>query len=275
MKTNGHTDRRISFSEKDLPLIYEKDSLPEGSPVYLQACYALSLFLPEVPLGNTNKENREELLLAPLPLLNLRQSGKGKRKMICLLFEDLLAGNTLFNKPAFRSIRELLRKASGGVAFPFVETIEIKERLSELKYKTGISLFLEFMEILDCLARSEYVCWQECPGIPRPDFSKPEYKRLYKVFNYSLQNYGNPVRIRDVAGVAGMTEDAFGRFFKKNTGMTYIDYLNRIRIHQAEKMLRETNDTIAGIAYSCGFGTLSNFRRIFREINGVAPGMMR
>lgn len=50
-----------------------------------------------------------------------------------------------------------------------------------------------------------------------------------------------------------------------------LEYINTVRIQNACEMLRRTDDTVANIAYKCGFFTLSTFNRNFKHSTGVSP----
>ena len=63
--------------------------------------------------------------------------------------------------------------------------------------------------------------------------------------------------------------------FKKRTGKTFIDSLNEIRLGHASRMLIDTTNTIAEIAYKCGFNNISNFNRIFKRKKFCIPKEFR
>ncbi|MBE6739179.1 MAG: helix-turn-helix domain-containing protein [Ruminococcaceae bacterium] len=63
----------------------------------------------------------------------------------------------------------------------------------------------------------------------------------------------------------------FSKYFKKTMGMTFTSYLNTVRVTAAEEELKKGEKSITEIALSCGFGTIRNFNRVFKEIMGVSP----
>jgi transcriptional regulator GlxA family with amidase domain len=85
------------------------------------------------------------------------------------------------------------------------------------------------------------------------------------------QNFDKPVALGEVAKLANMSEVAFSRFFKQRTGNTFIDSLTEIRLGHASRMLIDTTQSVAEIAYHCGFNNISNFNRIFRKKKGCTP----
>ena len=65
--------------------------------------------------------------------------------------------------------------------------------------------------------------------------------------------------------------DNFSRFFKKISGMTFSMYLNHIRVNKAIDLIRSRNMSMTDIAMNCGFETIRNFNRVFKQITGYSP----
>ena len=68
-----------------------------------------------------------------------------------------------------------------------------------------------------------------------------------------------------------MSEAYFSRFFKKVSGMTFSQYLNHIRVNKAIDLLRQGKLSITRISAECGFDTIRNFNRVFRQITSYTP----
>ena len=70
----------------------------------------------------------------------------------------------------------------------------------------------------------------------------------------------------------GMSDAYFSRYFKALAGTTFSQYLNYVRTDNAVRLLRSgTGMTMTEIAERCGFSTIRNFNRIFRELTGTSP----
>ena len=93
----------------------------------------------------------------------------------------------------------------------------------------------------------------------------------YLWFQYSFDNFKEPITLETVAGLAALSIPAFCMYFKKRTKKTYIDFLNELRISHACKQLTDTNAGIEEICYECGFNTLTHFHRQFRKLKGRTP----
>jgi len=109
----------------------------------------------------------------------------------------------------------------------------------------------------------------------RPAKSPAAVNKINKVKKYVEENYGNPITVRGVAGIVGLSEGAFSRFFKKSTGLGFIAYVNEVRIREAARLLCETKYTIVETAYSTGFNTPYYFNEVFKRCMGMTPGKFR
>ena len=61
--------------------------------------------------------------------------------------------------------------------------------------------------------------------------------------------------------------------FKETYGVTPKGYTDSLRLQEAEKLLKETDDEVIDIALSVGFGSLSAFYRFFKGQKGVSPSV--
>jgi AraC-like DNA-binding protein len=100
--------------------------------------------------------------------------------------------------------------------------------------------------------------------------------RLNKVLQWLHNCYTTPqAQISKAAALLHMQESAFCKFFKRHTGKAFTAYVNEMRIAHACRLLAETDDTIARIAYAAGYENLSYFNRSFLANKGIAPGKFR
>jgi AraC-like DNA-binding protein/ligand-binding sensor protein len=81
--------------------------------------------------------------------------------------------------------------------------------------------------------------------------------------------------LTDVARAVNMSEFYFSKVFKKETGLTFVEYLTRVRMETLKHLLLNPHKRISEAAYEAGFQSLSQFNRIFRRIAGEAPSSYR
>jgi AraC-like DNA-binding protein len=81
--------------------------------------------------------------------------------------------------------------------------------------------------------------------------------------------------LSDVARAIHVSPFYLCKIFKKATGLTFIEFRNRLRIESAMKSLANPNQSVSEIAYSVGFRSLTQFNRLFRRIVGQSPTTFR
>ncbi len=94
---------------------------------------------------------------------------------------------------------------------------------------------------------------------------------LKPALEYIRSHLHESIDIRTLAQQCHLSESRFMSVFRRITGQTAIEYINRLRIREACYLLRTTDNDILDIAYSCGYRNLSNFNRHFRKIISLSP----
>lgn len=84
-------------------------------------------------------------------------------------------------------------------------------------------------------------------------------------------NYSRDLNVDDMAGQASMSKRNFIRRFKTATQNTPLEYLQRVRIEAAKKLLEASKHNVATLMYEVGYNDAKTFRDIFRRITGVTP----
>ena len=103
-----------------------------------------------------------------------------------------------------------------------------------------------------------------------------EAQRLVRfAMAYIHENYGDEISRRDIAQHIGITEDHLTFSFRQELGTTPIEYLQRYRIYQAKRLLKESKHSITEIALKVGFSDSGYFSRIFRRGTGMPPETFR
>lgn len=92
---------------------------------------------------------------------------------------------------------------------------------------------------------------------------------------YMKYNISNPIHLSDIAGSIPMSKYHFIRLFKKSTGYTPYDYLQKLRMDTAKHLLRTTKKSIREIAYAVGYKSEMGFTTAFTEKVGISPGKYR
>jgi AraC-like DNA-binding protein len=90
-----------------------------------------------------------------------------------------------------------------------------------------------------------------------------------------MLRYREEINLEEIAGIVHMAPASVCRFFKSNTGLTIFEYLNKIKIDYACKLLLNTDLNVVDISYDCGFNNLSHFNKQFRRFIGKTPTQFR
>ncbi len=132
--------------------------------------------------------------------------------------------------------------------------------------RTDCLLDSHLLKLLDCLVEHYLV---EMPA--EGGAAVGDEARLQQIFQYVNQNYRESVGLSHLAEQMFVSPSTLSRFFKKETGMGFVEYLNEVRVHAAALELENTDENVTKIAVNCGFSNLSVFNRAFRERRGVSP----
>lgn len=89
---------------------------------------------------------------------------------------------------------------------------------------------------------------------------------------YIEKNYGEKISISDLEKKLNYSESMLNKKFKEYTSITFNDYLNRVRIKEAIKLLENTELMIIDIAFLCGFSNQKYFSKVFKKFVGISPG---
>jgi AraC-like DNA-binding protein len=101
------------------------------------------------------------------------------------------------------------------------------------------------------------------------------HPRLGPALKAMHDDLAHPWTVSELAGVAAMSRSTFFLRFKDSVGVTPLDYLFRLRMHQAARTLRDTTRTVASIAAAAGYSTESAFSAAFKRFAGRSPGEYR
>jgi len=89
--------------------------------------------------------------------------------------------------------------------------------------------------------------------------------------DYIAAHLSDDLTLAEVSRAVGMSSFYFCKNFKKGTGLTFTEYLSRMRIESVKQLLLNPYKRISEAAYEAGFQSLSQFNRVFHRIAGRSP----
>ncbi len=126
-------------------------------------------------------------------------------------------------------------------------------------------------ELFDYLIRKITGSYEKAARMKRQDENKP----IRAVKQYVAEHYGEPLTLEQASAVANLSPAYFSTVFKKDTGMTFLEYLSKIRMDMAKRLLKETNRTIADICGIVGYNDVRYFTKTFTKYSGLKPNEYR
>src|SRR5437667_5484777 len=102
-----------------------------------------------------------------------------------------------------------------------------------------------------------------------------ESAKMARARQFIEKHQAEPLSLGRVARVANISRHYFCKMFKKATGISFIDYLSRVRVEKSKTLLVNPNSRISEAAFASGFQSMTNFNRAFRRIVGRSPTQFR
>jgi transcriptional regulator GlxA family with amidase domain len=89
------------------------------------------------------------------------------------------------------------------------------------------------------------------------------------------RNFSVASPVDEMVSRSGVPERTFKRRFTQATGMPPLDYVQRLRVELAKRRLEQSDTAIEEVAWAVGYEDPASFRKLFRRVTGVAPGIYR
>lgn len=173
------------------------------------------------------------------------------------LMEDLQSDFALFWCNSAVNDSAEYRKLSG-----ILDEILAAWRNSETGNYTKKSLYYK---LVGCLADHFLVTGMENRWSRKSKFEREE------LLQYMNTNYFRPITLKEMADKVYMSETSFSKYFKKMSGMNFVQYMNNIRLHHAIEDLLYSDKPMTRIAVDNGFASPSFFNRVFKSVYHMTP----
>jgi AraC-like DNA-binding protein len=175
--------------------------------------------------------------------------------------------------PELREVLQLLERSRHGIEF-FGLAERALAHWDAVKGARGLRRFALFCEYLADLAQ-----WTDYRLLSNVQMQGVEGEagvdQINTIVDRITSNLAEPIVMADIATELGMSESRFSRFFKRSTGNSFTDFVNRVRINSACHLLMQTDHYVTDICYQVGFNNVANFNRRFLEIKGMTPTEFR
>lgn len=110
------------------------------------------------------------------------------------------------------------------------------------------------------------------------NISRTQWKKVTEAFRklrpalvHMEQNFREPLELKDIAALLGMSVSRTSRLFQEELGCRFRDHLLKLRLNEAKRLLLSTDASITDVCFASGFQSVASFYRIFKRAAGMPP----
>ena len=191
-------------------------------------------------------------------------------EMVFLQFSANIFFPQMLALPEFKNIRRALELSERGIQIVGETLNEVSEIMLQLPYLKGFDRMNNFFRLMDIIGNSSSNIHLASEEYMRKRFTTGN-RRIAMLHDYLMHHYREEIDLKKLADLVSMAEGSLCRFFRMNVGASIFEYLNRIKVDFACKLLMDPDMAIMEICYDSGFSNLSHFNKQFRKNTGVTP----
>lgn len=208
-----------------------------------------------------------------LPHLNFDYRLRNDYHQIVIQLKTDFLGTALSLAPEFSDINQLFKSAGYGIAF-FGETKQlVSQKLKQLNEQDSFDQLIQLISIFQILADSKERAVLN-NDLSSSAFILKDKIRMGAIYEYIDAFYDQKPDVHTVAAKVHLTTPAFCRYFKRQTNMTFTDFVNQYRIERAKNHLMQERN-VTETCYAVGFESLSYFNKLFNKIVGENPSAFK
>jgi AraC-like DNA-binding protein len=197
-----------------------------------------------------------------------------KLEMVYLQFTETTLSKDMLVLSEFTNAATALKLSESGIRVTGKTLDEASNMLLQMPYSNSFNRYILFLELLDLIGKSN-----DLIPLASKDYINKRFhsdnKRIQTIHEYFMKHYRDEIDLTQIASLVSMAEGSLCRFFKMQMGMTIFEYLNKIKVDFACKLLMNKEISITEVAYDSGFNNLSHFNKQFKSFTGVTPKAYR
>ncbi|MBO0931626.1 AraC family transcriptional regulator [Fibrella aquatilis] len=173
-----------------------------------------------------------------------------------------------------RPLTALFQEANRGLAFaqPADELIACLKRAV---FSTGVNALMALMTVLAELTNATERVPILTEVYQRHAALSDAPTRIRTAIDFINANYQRPILVPEIAQACHFSPNAFCRWFKQQMGLTFVDYLNKVRLTHVCQLLVSTDFPVGQIALRTGFDNISTLNRLFQQKLHTSPSRYR
>lgn len=165
--------------------------------------------------------------------------------------------------PEFEYMRKALKLGSADYILKPIDYEELDEALAQMASRISRKAVVE--KIPEGIIRK----------IEQEELEKRQDNAVYAAKKYILDHIQETISVEDIAGEVHLNAQYLMRSFKKETGLSILEFITKERVDLAKELLVKTEYPINRVADSVGYGNYSYFTKIFKRDTGLVPAAYR
>lgn len=204
-----------------------------------------------------------------LPHLNFDYRLRSDYHQIVIQLRTDFLGTATDLTPELALISNLFKTAEYGIAFNGETKRLAAEKLKQLGTLNSLEQLLQLISIFQLLAGSAET--EILNGdLTSKNFILKDKIRMGAIYEYIDANFHQKPDVNVVAQKVNLTTPAFCRYFKRQTNITFTEFVNQYRIERAKNLLMQ-NHNVSETCYAIGFESISYFNKLFKQVTRESP----
>jgi AraC-like DNA-binding protein len=208
-----------------------------------------------------------------LPHLNFDYRLRSDYRQIVIQLRTDFLGTALGIVPELDGIARLFKSADFGISFHGETKSLVAQKLKGLEGLESFDQLLELIQIFKILSESKDQTLLN-KDLSSKDFILKDKIRMGAIYEYIDSHYDRKPDVNQIAASVYLTTPAFCRYFKRQTHMTFTDFVNQYRIERAKNLLIQEKN-ISEVCFAVGFESISYFNKLFNKIVGENPSSFK
>jgi transcriptional regulator GlxA family with amidase domain len=182
-------------------------------------------------------------------------------------------------------VNELQRRYPSAEVIDNVLFVQDRGVTTSAGIASGIDLALSFVEqdhgpqLTACVARDLVVYFRRTGAHHQLnvylDYRAHLHSGVHRVQDWLNEHPAEPAPLARLASLAAMSQSTLTRAFRASTGLTPLQYQQKVRLEMAASLMRDRSLTLEVVAERCGFADVRHFRRLWTSAFGQAPSRFR
>jgi AraC-like DNA-binding protein len=208
-----------------------------------------------------------------LPHLNFDYRLRTDYHQVVIQLRTDFLGTAIGLAPEFSLISHLFKQADYGIAFSGETKQIVAQKMKQMSGFNALDQLLLLINIFQILASSGERSVLNS-DLTSTHFILKDKIRMGAIYQYIDAEFHQKPDVNLVAQKVNLTTPAFCRYFKRQTNITFTEFVNQYRIERAKNLLMQNNN-VTETCYAVGFESLSYFNKLFKSVVGVNPSEFR